>query len=442
MAGKNGSNINLDILFRWTDAQRAHSSVTPMPTQTDPTRFPNVPGDGELWSRCSVVPDSQGGWPGYGLAETQTTPKRRQYQCVCSDANNVHDGGQRNQHRLLYKPGIIRMLEALRDGKVRVTNHSIHTDINSGRLDHVLPNQSSPLDLQLGSTLTKVAVHRGVLPAELRDVLHYIILPLVASNHRLSISSLRAIGIGSTGNTGIELTYRRNGAEERLICDKVILALPLGVLKANSIEFQPPLPEPKQAAIQSAGFGNRNTLVLVYANAWWPNATTVDRFQFARVGVNTRGFFTDWTSPFPAGGPPVLVTSASGPAAEIFELLADNDLLVAARRVLVALFGETVVPRVDQLVRFERTSWGQDPLSRGAYAYSAVGNHDPDWGQIALPVGGWLWFTGEVRSTALLTMQPNNRSDQNYHLLLIWMRMLIVAPGVRDQAAGHASGGI
>ena len=41
--------------------------------------------------------------------------------------------------------------------------------------------------------------------------------------------------------------------------DAVLVTLPLGVLKhSNSVQFHPPLPEWKTAAIQRMGFGNLN----------------------------------------------------------------------------------------------------------------------------------------------------------------------------------------
>lgn len=40
--------------------------------------------------------------------------------------------------------------------------------------------------------------------------------------------------------------------------DAVVVAVPLGVLKSQSITFQPPLPEWKQQAINNLGFGLLN----------------------------------------------------------------------------------------------------------------------------------------------------------------------------------------
>lgn len=44
----------------------------------------------------------------------------------------------------------------------------------------------------------------------------------------------------------------------KLLQDAVIITVPLGVLKAQSITFDPPLPEWKQQAISNLGFGLLN----------------------------------------------------------------------------------------------------------------------------------------------------------------------------------------
>ncbi len=48
-------------------------------------------------------------------------------------------------------------------------------------------------------------------------------------------------------------------------CDAVLCTLPLGVLKQQppAVQFVPPLPEWKTAAIQRMGFGNLNKVVLL-----------------------------------------------------------------------------------------------------------------------------------------------------------------------------------
>jgi lysine-specific histone demethylase 1 len=75
--------------------------------------------------------------------------------------------------------------------------------------------------------------------------------------------------------------------------DAVLCTLPLGVLKQctasntqgvpNTVQFIPPLPDWKVAAIQRLGFGNLNKVVLCFERIFWdPNANL-----FGHVGSTT-----------------------------------------------------------------------------------------------------------------------------------------------------------
>ena len=54
-----------------------------------------------------------------------------------------------------------------------------------------------------------------------------------------------------------------------LDADHVVVTLPLGVLKAQAVEFDPPLPEWKSGAVERLGYGLLNKVVLVYDEAFW-----------------------------------------------------------------------------------------------------------------------------------------------------------------------------
>jgi len=51
--------------------------------------------------------------------------------------------------------------------------------------------------------------------------------------------------------------------------DYCISSLPLGVLKSNAVQFNPPLPKWKAAAINRIGFGLMNKIVLEFNEPFW-----------------------------------------------------------------------------------------------------------------------------------------------------------------------------
>eukprot|EP01051_Picozoa_sp_SAG22_P002138 SAG22_NODE_93_length_20834_cov_27.179503_16_plen_1288_part_00 len=326
------------------DAQRSKSSGVPL-AMGDAMVVPDVPNDGELWARCSVTSDQDGGWP-RSATDTGTLRTGRQHQCVCEDPDQRYDGGL-DLPTAVYKKGFQRLAEALRDGTVGITNSTDGQQIEAGE----------------GSTLT-------ILANQLATRVEYV------------------RGVGSAGGMGVRVT---TATGEQHTADKLILAVPLGVLKAGAIEFVPPLPRAKAAAIEATGFGNLNKLVLQYDNMFWPGGT--EEFNIVRSGEYARGFLTHWVNMYPVTGRYVLVGYASGESADVFELLSDTDLLLASKTMLAYLFPSAVIP--DAPAAFERSAWRADPLTGGSFAYSPVGLTSEDWGALAVPVDGWLWFAGE-----------------------------------------------
>ena len=59
-------------------------------------------------------------------------------------------------------------------------------------------------------------------------------------------------------------------AAESLTARTLVVSVPLGVLKAEKISFEPPLPSPKLAAIARLGVGLLNKVCLEFSERWWP----------------------------------------------------------------------------------------------------------------------------------------------------------------------------
>ncbi|KAI3897004.1 hypothetical protein MKX03_015828 [Papaver bracteatum] len=74
----------------------------------------------------------------------------------------------------------------------------------------------------------------------------------------------------------IRLGHRYNQSwlgtgKHAFVADAVVIDVPLGVLKAKRIEFEPRLPEWKEEAIAELGVGTENKISLHFANVFWPN---------------------------------------------------------------------------------------------------------------------------------------------------------------------------
>lgn len=175
---------------------------------------------------------------------------------------------------------------------------------------------------------------------------------------------------------GVRVVCRAGaGKEERSFeADKLVLTVPLGVLKAGTIQFNPPLPAEKQTAISRLGMGTLNKCCLRFSRPFWP--TTVD-----------------WLGQIPSGsGQPVLVGFQAGAAAVAMETMNNAHLIASAMESLRGLFGKNIPEPIGAQI----TRWHSDPFSGGAYSFNALGSTPSDREELAKPLAKRLFFAGEA----------------------------------------------
>jgi monoamine oxidase len=168
-----------------------------------------------------------------------------------------------------------------------------------------------------------------------------------------------------------------------------VVTVPLGVLKAGDIGFDPPLPEAKHRAIEAIGFGDVVKVLLAFDPAL--RRTRIGRAVF--LADEALGFFF---LPYHADpdGPVVLEGFIAGERARVFAERPESETI---DRVLAGL--GRMVPEVDlrSLLRGARAiDWGADPFAKGAYSFPAVGGGLAARRVLAAPVGNVLFFAGEA----------------------------------------------
>jgi monoamine oxidase len=172
--------------------------------------------------------------------------------------------------------------------------------------------------------------------------------------------------------------------EGMLEAARVVVTLPLGVLKAGAVEFHPPLPNAKQAAIAGLGAGRVDKLLLRFDSAFWPApmgwfGTTLDAQLWRRPG---------WGRP---DEPLVWRVLMAGTAAERMAALGDDAVAEAVRQ-LEVIFER---PLADTVVDARYVRWGDDPYARMGYSYVPPGGTGLR-AALAAPVDGGLFFAGEA----------------------------------------------
>lgn len=214
---------------------------------------------------------------------------------------------------------------------------------------------------------------------------------------------------------------------------RVVVTIPLGVLKANLVRFDPPLRPEKQRAIRNLGVGIMNKVVLTYPTRFWSREDLV----LGYCGKRSRGYFPWFLSLEEATGSPTLVCFIVGEAARkeegegkkrqgqvqrqehqhhlqhqqhkrgVASQVADHGLARAGddddddddagtvarcHQVLVEMFGPSIPAPAWSLV----TRWATDPHTLGSWTVYKVGSCAQDAVEMARPDwGGKLLFAGE-----------------------------------------------
>ncbi|KAJ8102444.1 flavin-containing amine oxidoreductase-domain containing protein [Lipomyces tetrasporus] len=193
---------------------------------------------------------------------------------------------------------------------------------------------------------------------------------------------------------------------ESISADRVICTVPLGVLKADTISFQPELPEKKKESIQNLGFGVLNKVVLVYDMCFWDpdkdivgvardNNGSADRMNQESYR-DVRGRFYMFWNCTKVVGKHCLVALMAGQAAVDTSRHPDEVLIRDATYVLSRMYPSVAIPHPTETII---TRWHQDPFSRGSYSFVGPNATGEDYDTLAAPTcDDNLFFAGEATS--------------------------------------------
>lgn len=132
------------------------------------------------------------------------------------------------------------------------------------------------------------------------------ILPLFKGGYRLDLNE-RVTAIDYASNQ-VRVTSDVTMHE----FDAVVVTVPLGVLKAGDIAFDPALPNDKQNAITRLGYGTLDKIYLQFDDVFWDVGVQNIVTPFTDY---PRGHYNSWMNLYPVTGEPVLICFNGGPAA-------------------------------------------------------------------------------------------------------------------------------
>ncbi len=173
------------------------------------------------------------------------------------------------------------------------------------------------------------------------------------------------------------------------VTDRVVVTLPLGVLKHEDVRFVPELPQEKRNAIKQLGMGVLNKCYLRFSRSFWPD--DVDWLEYV---PEQHGHWTQWVSFTRATKLPILLGFNAAERGGEIESWSDRQIVSSALETLKTIFGNKVPDPVD----YQITRWGADPFARGAYSYNALNSTPAMRNVLARPLAGRLFFAGEASS--------------------------------------------
>jgi monoamine oxidase len=178
-----------------------------------------------------------------------------------------------------------------------------------------------------------------------------------------------------------------NVNENLIEADYVIVSVPLGVLKNNSIAFKPSLPATKVAAIQNIQMGNVNKFLFIWDAPFWDT-----NIQYIGYTPETKGKFNYLMNmmkflPTTNG----LMTFAYGDYATVTETMTDTQIISEVMAQLKTIYGNSIPNPTNML----RTKWGQNINTFGAYSFATNGTTSADFDTMATEINNKLFFAGE-----------------------------------------------
>ncbi|OBK23267.1 monoamine oxidase [Mycobacterium asiaticum] len=166
-----------------------------------------------------------------------------------------------------------------------------------------------------------------------------------------------------------------------------IVTVPLGVLKAASITFDPPLPAQHAHAVAALGFGVLAKSYFRFQQRTWDEENVFYQYLGSELG-SEQGKWAQWFT-LPAAAGPIVLAFNPGSRGRTVESTASKDTVTSALPVARHLFGTDIV-------EIRSSNWTTDPYALGSYSFHANGSGLDDRRALQEPIGDRLYLAGEA----------------------------------------------
>lgn len=202
------------------------------------------------------------------------------------------------------------------------------------------------------------------------------------------VKNAAVTAINYQGNT-INITSRAGNYEAK----KVVIAVPLNILKAKAIQFTPELPNGFENALSDLEMGIVNKVALKFSTPFWDNSQTYFGLGQTSGELGKYSYFLNTNSYAPQTN--TLVAIVTGNYNRVYEALTDQQIQTEVMEALGKMFGNNL----PQPISIKATRWGQAEFIKGSYTFVPAGGTDAAFSVLATPIANKLAFAGEHTST-------------------------------------------
>ena len=171
----------------------------------------------------------------------------------------------------------------------------------------------------------------------------------------------------------------------------LIITVPVGVLNAKKIIFDPPLPAEKIAAFSQIKMGTYDKIFLYFNKIFWDKETEWIGFIQSTPAKHA---VLDIMNYYKFSKLPILLVFNAGKQAEQFEQLSDQHIIDNIMQELRIMYGKDIPEPTSHVI----TRWHNDPYALGSYSHLSPGVSIDNYQIMGKPVNNRLFFAGEATS--------------------------------------------
>lgn len=198
----------------------------------------------------------------------------------------------------------------------------------------------------------------------------------------------------------VRIQARSRSGDFSIGAPRALITLPLGVLQAGSVRFDPELPSQKKSSLEKLAMGKVFRVTLCFRERLWEDMRPEGGKTLADLSFlfSCNELFPTWWTEMPERVP-IITGWAPAHSAELLAGMSEGRVIDKAVEALGVLLGVGKPEVQSQLSAAYFHDWDSDPFSRGAYSYVKAGGEGCQK-TLGAPVSNTLYFAGEATDTS------------------------------------------